>query len=92
MLNAKQMAEETRAYREADSKEGLRLPTWHPVDTERKTRPVRTIWLDPATLSEKHLIVQSGKVCFRPKIIDQIDLTAPDADKRLGRYVETKPE
>ena len=92
MLNAKQMADEIRAYREADSKDGLRPPTWHAVDTERKTRPARMLSPDPATLSEKHLIVQSGKICVRPKIIDQIDLTAPDADKRLGRYVESKPE
>ena len=92
MLNAKQMTEETRAFREADSKDGLRLLTWHAIDTERKTPPARMLSPDPATLSEKHLIVQSGKICFRPKITDQIDLTAPDADKRLGRYVETKPE
>ncbi len=30
-------------------------------------------------------------VCFHPKIIEQIDLTAPDADARLARYEETAP-
>ena len=93
MLNAKQMADEIRAYREAESKEGLRLPTWRAVDTERKTRPVRMSGCgpNPVSLSEQHLIVQSGNVCFHPKVIERIDLTAPDADARLARYVETAP-
>ena len=30
-------------------------------------------------------------VCFHPKIIERIALTAPDANERLARYRETSP-
>ena len=91
MLNAKQMADEIRAYREAGPNAKLRLPCWRAIDTARKTRPVRMLWPNPVAPSERHLIVQTGSVSIDPKVIEQIDLTAPDADARLARYVETGP-
>ena len=92
MLNAKQMADEIRAYPEADSKDGLRLLIWHAVDTKQKTRPVRMLWPDPVSLSEKRLTVQSGNIALQPIVVEYIDLTAPVGDARLARHIEQPPK
>ena len=89
MLNAKQMADEIRAFRLARPKQRKRFPTWHAVDTALKTRPVRVLWPNPATPRETEICVQTRHIGFRPRIIERIDLTAPDADERIARYEET---
>ena len=91
MLNANQMAKEIRAYRRAKSKQGKRLPCWHAIDTAMKTRPIRRLWPNPVTPHETELWVQTRNMAFRPRILDRIDLTAPDAGELLARYVETEP-
>ena len=91
MLNAKQMADEIRAYREAGQKEGLRLPCWHARDTERKTRPVRLLWPNPTAPRATELMVQTDRISFNSRIVERIDLTATDADARFARYVEAAP-
>ena len=49
------------------------------------------LWPNPVAPRETELMVQTGRNCFNPRIIERIDLTAPDADARLARYVETGP-
>ena len=46
---------------------------------------------NPVAPRETELMVQTGSICFHPRIVERIDLTAPDADERLARYVETGP-
>ena len=90
MLNAKQMADEIRAYRLANPRKGKRFPSWHAADTALKTRPIRLLWPDPAVLSESELWVQTQNFSGAySRIVEKIDLTAPDADERLARYDET---
>ncbi len=52
----------------------------------------RMLWPDPVSLSEKCLIVQSGSIAFQPRVIEYIDLSAPDADAPLARYIEQPPK
>ena len=90
MLNAKQMADEIRAYRLAKSRKRKRFPCWHAADTALKTRPIRLLWPNPVALSESELWVQTRNFSGAySRIVETIDLTAPDADARLARYDET---
>ena len=90
MPNAKQMADEIQAYRLAEAKRGIRFPTWRAIDTAPKMRPIRMLWPNPVVLSESELWVQTRNFSGAySRIVEKIDLTAPDADARLARYDET---
>ena len=53
------------------------------IDTARKTRPVRHLWAE----SKHDLWVWSGTKARRQRLIETLDLRAPDAAERLRRYV-----
>lgn len=65
--------------------ESPREPKWKVRDTAYKTKPVRLMTVDAGAANPRDVWVWSTGP--KSRVIERIDLTAPDAEARVGRYL-----